>query len=154
MHDCCPRFNACLQMTCLTWILGAMMALPVFTRSQIQQVGSSDDEVQCGVYWGDYANCTERTARHCECGFLPAERRYKHQLLAFTFAIPFSIIFFCYFNIGESMFKDLSNELQFVARIVVKSDKRSHTGHSGLNAKTISLLKMITALVCSYLFCW
>ena len=95
------------KMIALTWILGVIMAFPVFERSRIEHVGmESPAEVQCGIYWGVYENnCTVRQERHCECGFLPAEGTYKTQLFIFTFLLPLSIICFCYFNIGKPAFK-------------------------------------------------
>ena len=46
-------------------------------------------------------NSTTSTGEVCVCGFKPSEKLYKNQLFIFTFLMPFSIIFFCYFNIGN-----------------------------------------------------
>ena len=110
-------------------------------------------------------NAQNSKFHQCECGFSTDHSRYNKHLFLWLFSIPVFLISFFYVNIGENLgqFSIKRGLFYFLANIVVKSDRKMASKNSfqstdgqsqKMGEKTQQVLRLIAALISSYLFCW
>ena len=111
-------------------------------------------------------NTSNSKFHQCECGFSTDHSRYNKHLFLWLFSIPVFLISFFYVNIGEksgNSFRWTGGYFDFLANIVVKSDRKMASKNSfqstdgqsqKMGEKTQQVLRLIAALISSYLFCW